>query len=350
MRDTELTGLIDRWTAEGVLTAAQAGRMRAELASSGRRGSLVAESVGYLGGALVIVAMSLATGWYWADLGPAGRLGIVGGAAVALVAAGAVVPGRSGGTARRLRAVLWLMACAALFGFLVLLADDPLGWSGRTAVSFAALGVLPCAGVLWFLHRHPVQHVAVFVLSAALAASLVTHLSSAGSLPGVAVGVTGLVWGLLAWGTVVRPASLGRTLGALGTVAGAVAIAGEGWGAVPAVGTVALVIAAAVLIRDLVVLAVGSVGTLLVVPEVVTRYFPGTIGAALALLLAGLLLVAVAVLAARRSKQPRDEVAPAGEPDRSTGPPRIAIGGAALLVAVATVAVVLAGSGLSLRR
>jgi hypothetical protein len=179
--------------------------MHADLAPSGRRVSLLAEGMGYFGGALVTVALALVTGWYWAELGSAGRLVVVGGAAVALGVAGAAAPGRTGGPARRLQAVFWLVACAALFGFLVLLADDPLRWSGPPAVAFAAAGVMGCAGVLWSLHRHPIQHVAVFVSVVTLVASLVTLLPSAGALPGVAVGVAGLAWGLLAWGGVVRP-------------------------------------------------------------------------------------------------------------------------------------------------
>ncbi|GAA3336526.1 hypothetical protein GCM10020358_09030 [Amorphoplanes nipponensis] len=343
MRNTEITALIERWTADGVVTTEQARRMSADVPPSVRRGSLLPEGLGYLGGALVAVALSLATGWYWADLGRAGRLAVVGGAAVAFAVAGAAVPAGTAGVARRLRAVLWALACAALFGFLVLLADDSFGWSGRTALSFAAALVLPCAGALWALHRNPLQHVVTYVSFVVLAASLVALLPSAGVLPGVAAGAAGWAWGLLAWGGVVRPRQLGRALGALGAVAGAVAVAGEGWGVAPAVATPALLIAAAVLMRDVVVLAIAAVGTVLVVPGIVTRYFPGAIGAALALLAAGLLLVVVAVLTARRPRPPRAAAAPAGVRDWTVGPARIAVAGAAVLLAATTVIVVIAG-------
>ncbi|GAA3340752.1 hypothetical protein GCM10020358_29490 [Amorphoplanes nipponensis] len=176
-----------------------------------------------------------------------------------------------------------------------------------------------------------------------LAASLVALLPSAGVLPGGGGRRRGLAWGLLAWGGVVRPRQLGRALGALGAVAGAVAVAGEGWGVAPAVATPALLIAAAVLMRDVVVLAIAAVGTVLVVPGIVTRYFPGAIGAALALLAAGLLLVVVAVLTARRPRPPRAAAAPAGVRDWTVGPARIAVAGAAVLLAATTVIVVIAG-------
>jgi len=106
---------------------------------------------------------------------------------------------------------------------------------------------------------------------------------------------------------------------------------------------VALLTVAAVLMRDLVVLAVASVGTVLVLPTVVTRYFPGTVSAALALLAAGLLLVAAAVLAAWRPRAAGRDHPSGTSRDWTTGPARVAVGGAVALVAGATAAVLIAG-------
>jgi hypothetical protein len=51
--------------------------------------------------------------------------------------------------ARRLRAVLWLTACGAVLGFLLLLADDTFGWVDERALALAASGTLLCAaGIL----------------------------------------------------------------------------------------------------------------------------------------------------------------------------------------------------------
>jgi hypothetical protein len=63
---------------------------------------------------------------------------------------------------------------------------------------------------------------------------------------------------------------------------------------------------AAVLRRELGVLGVASVGTLIVLPISVDRYFPGALSAALALVLGGLVLVIVAVYAARRRPRLRN--------------------------------------------
>jgi nucleotide-binding universal stress UspA family protein len=53
------------------------------------------------------------------------------------------------------------------------------------------------------------------------------------------------------------------------------------------------------------VLTVTSAGALVILPPVADRFFPGTVGIALALLTAGLSLVGAAILAARRSASRR---------------------------------------------
>ena len=86
----------------------------------------------------------------------------------------------------------------------------------------------------------------------------------------------------------------------MAVVVGSVWIENERWGTVIALVSVAGLVAYAVLVRDLVLLAVASLGTLVVLPELVVRYFPGVLSAALTLMVVGLLLVVTAVLTARR--------------------------------------------------
>ena len=58
-----MSALVDRWVANGIITAEQADKIRADLAASGagapagptRPVSLVAEGLGYLGGVIVVV-------------------------------------------------------------------------------------------------------------------------------------------------------------------------------------------------------------------------------------------------------------------------------------------------------
>jgi hypothetical protein len=218
--------LLERWAADGLVTADQARRMRADLAAATadpRRTVAVAEALAYVGAALVVVALILVGSWYWADLGLPAKLGVAGAAAVALGVAGAVVPAGRSAVEGRLRAVLWLAATAATGGFLAL-AGDGAGWSEEVVAAVATVG--------------------------------------------------GLVW-------------------------------------------------VAVLMRDLVVLVVASAGTVIVVPAIAGRFFPGTLGVALALLVVGVLTVAAAIATLRRAplaapvRQPHDGAVPRrGEEER----------------------------------
>jgi hypothetical protein len=69
--------------------------------------------------------------------------------------------------------------------------------------------------------------------------------------------------------------------------------------------TVVAVVGAAVAVRDLALLAVGSLGALASVPAAMTKWFPDSAAAAYALVLVGGVLVAVAVVIARRGMPER---------------------------------------------
>jgi hypothetical protein len=101
-----------------------------------------------------------------------------------------------------------------------------------------------------------------------------------------------------------------------------------------AAATAAGLVVAGVLARDLVLLGASSVVTLVTVPIVVGRLFPDLLAAALALLVAGALLVLGGLRTARRRAE-HPEPAAAGAPRT-----RLALGAAAA-VGVGTLAAVL---------
>ncbi|RZU53380.1 putative membrane protein DUF2157 [Krasilnikovia cinnamomea] len=348
----EVDQLVDGWVSDGVVTAEQAVHLRTDLRGWSRRArshpaqgrsgadrsSMVIEAMGYLGGAVIVVALSLVAGWYWDVLPLAARLALLGGAALATGVAGAIAP--RGDVGRRLRAVLWLAACAGLMAFLAVLAADGFGWAGEAVGAFAAGLTAAVAIGLWTARPHPLQHGAVVALLAITAGAATGLLPHPGSLPGAAIWAVGVTWALLAWGGLLRPPRLGVIIGTVAAVIGAVAVADQPWGSVLALITVGAAVAAAVLMRDLVLLGIGSAGMLLVLPPIVNRYFPGVLAAALALLVVGLMLVAAAVTTARR-RRPSDE----RDTDRDwrPGPARLAVAAAAVVAGGTVVAVLLAG-------
>ena len=135
-----VSAAIERWLADAIITAEQATRMRADLpeplsvppagslmpASVSRtsRAALVPEALGYLGGVIILVALSLVVGTVWDELSVGVRPTIVGVAALLLLVAGALIPSRLGATGTRLRSVLWFASSVALAALLGLGASD----------------------------------------------------------------------------------------------------------------------------------------------------------------------------------------------------------------------------------
>jgi hypothetical protein len=77
------------------------------------------------------------------------------------------------------------------------------------------------------------------------------------------------------------------------------------WGPLFALGTMIALIVIAVALRELAVLSVSSIGTLIALPPAVDQYLPGgVLSTALALVVAGLALVATGVYTARRRRAP----------------------------------------------
>jgi hypothetical protein len=342
----DLPAMLERWVASGVITAEQADLIRADTAGrqpEPRGTSLVTEAMGYLGGVIILVALGLVTGQIWRDLPTGARLWLVGGVTVLLVAAGAGLGRRFGAPATRLRAVLWLAGTVALAGFLALMGDEAFGWRDDMVALVTATGCAVASAVLWWAHRHPLQHLAVLASLLATAGTATVLLPESDDvLPGLAIWGVAIGWSVLAWGGILAPRRAGIVLGAATGIIAAVSVAMETWGVVLALLTVAVLVAAAVAMRDLVLLAVASVGTLIVLPVVVDQFFPGVLPAAIALLGVGLLLVAVAVATARRRNRPASDVP--GR-DWSACPARPALAVAAV-IAAATTATIL-GIGLT---
>lgn len=303
----DLPSLVEHWVAAGIITADQAERIRTDEATAGaqsraaRPTSLVIEAMAYLGGVIILVGLGLVIGWFWEDLSTDAHLLLTGAVAVLLIVAGAVVPRGLAAVGARLRAVLWAMGSSAVFAFLAMLASDRLQWGGNQGLLLAGAGTAAVSVVLWVIHPRILQQAAV-LLPLLLAAGAATALYLDPLSPLAVVWGVGVVWCGLAWLRVVRPYRTGLVLGTAAAIVGSLAVEYETANTVMSLVTVAAAVALAVALRDLILLGVASIGTLIALPNVVVRYFPGVLSAALALMVAGVVLVAVAVLTARRRR------------------------------------------------
>ena len=103
--------------------------------------------------------------------------------------------------------------------------------------------------------------------------------------------------------------------------------------------TVSALISLGLAFRDLFLLGVGAAGTLMVLPPIMGRYFPGALAPALVLLGLGVLLVLAAVLTTRR----RGDAVSGAEARWAIGTPSLGISVAAVVVVATSAVVLMAG-------
>ncbi|HET7734491.1 MAG TPA: DUF2157 domain-containing protein [Nocardioidaceae bacterium] len=305
--------LVDRWVQEGLVTSVQAERMHAEVAtlegSAGqqrtRAASVLAEALGYVGGAVILAGSLLIGSWYWEDLTTGVRIGLLMGAATLLLGAGALVPVTTGEVGERLRSVLWLASTGAVSGSLGVLVADVLDVGDADGFLVVAGGTAVYAAAQWVAGRGFLQQIAFMVTLALTAVATINKADLADDLPGLGAWVVGIGWALLGWRGVVGPRRPVLALGSVMTVLGAMTTGGADAGMALTMVTVLAVVVCAVALRDLALLAVGTVAALVNTPAAMTRWFPDSIAPAFALVLVGVALVGTAVWVTRQGRSRR---------------------------------------------
>ena len=301
---------VSTWVAEGFITQDQADRIRAweggpvPFGPPGRATvmPLVIEALGYLGGAIVVVATMLIAGEYWGSLSSTTRVSLLGAAAVVLLVGGAAVPSRLEGLGARMRSVTWLVSTAAVAGCLGVWGSQVLDWHDQDLALLVTGGTAAYALALFLFRPAMLQQLAMMVMLGGTAASLLAKYVDTDSWPGVGLWVVGAGWLLLAQFGVLSPSTLGRAAGAGMALIGSMMTTSDRADAaiVFSLATVAVVVVLAVAFSDLVLLAVGSLGAVQAIIGAVNEWFPNSMSAAVVLLLVGGGLVGTAIWIARR--------------------------------------------------
>ena len=276
---------------------------------------MIAEVLGYVGGALAVVAALFLGAELWDELGPWPRVLLLGAVAVACLGAGAALGGRDGAPGR-LGGFLWAAAVIAVAATAGVAADDLAVAEPGTSALAAAVVALVVAAVLWWwrpavLAAH--RHVRRGRRDAA-------HRASTGSATARSTGA-GRCCGASGWpgwpprpspdrqhkpddgpAGIWTPAEPGWVLGALAVVVGPLfAQSGRaGWLVVGSLGAAALVVVG-VRTRNPWVAAVGIGGVFVSVPLAVAELFDARLGPLVGILAVGLALVAAAVVLTRRA-------------------------------------------------
>ncbi len=303
---------LQRWTAAGLIDADQAGRIEAAEQAGAhlqprRRVPLVAEVLGYVGSVLAATAIGVALHQVWRHVPPAAWLAFAAVLAVGLLIAGAVV--RTGGEPAfaRLRSVLWLLATASAAGF-ISGPDRKVPASGRQ--QRGAIGRGGLAGM-----RDPalvadqVGGTASGHLRRCDRACTETGLDKidphAGPFGyGLTLWALAVVWGVAAGRGYVVPRITGLLLSGAGALTGALIamISDNAPGQVLGMLTVAGLLTAGVAARRVLLIGIGAAGTLYVIPDVASRYLPGSLAAPLAVAMVGLVLFGIALWLARHHR------------------------------------------------
>jgi hypothetical protein len=301
----ELDQMLRRWEASGIITSAQAEEIRRHETSvrPKPRVPLIAEALGYLGAALVLSAALALAAQLWSELHVAVRIVVLLGVTALLLFAGWSIRNSGEPAFRRLASFLWLGAVAGA-GFLAdVVATDALDIETGFSITIGT-AMTSLAAALWFQRRTAPQLVGVFAGLAFLIAGISDVLGGDDAF-GVLLWGVGVVALMSARLDLISPERTAYALSSIAVLVGAQWAAFEffsdthGWGLALGLASALALQGLSVAWRNLVLLAFGSAGVLLFLPQVVDEYFGDAIGGTTALLVSGAALLAVALVAVR---------------------------------------------------
>jgi hypothetical protein len=308
----QIACLLTRWQTSGLITADQAERIAAAESVtpvSGpsrprpRTGSLIGEALGYTGGALIVAAVVLLMGRFWSDLSLGVRVIITGAAAVESWLFGRLISGRFGAAGHRLRSVLWALSVGMSGATAGLVGADGFHWAPNNVAVFAGAVAAGYATWLWWCSRSVLLHAATFAALTLTVGAAADHLDVLHEqAAGLGIWLLAISWLLAARAGIIAPRQLGSLLGAFVAIMAAQSTQQVRWGLLLAIVTAAALFALAVWQRNLPLLGIGALGVFLSVPATMQRIFPGSVGAAIGLLIAGALMMLCAVVVLRHGR------------------------------------------------
>ena len=163
----------------------------ARSAGQGRRIPPVAEALGYLGGVLAIIGLTMLVSKYWTDMATGGRLAMSGGAAIALLAGGALVREEADPALARLRWFVWTVATAATALFVLVLTRDAFDANDNRIIALTCVASIAALNAaLWWWRERPIQQL-VCLVAVVVAVGLAVAEWSGDGYAGMAVWVLG---------------------------------------------------------------------------------------------------------------------------------------------------------------
>jgi hypothetical protein len=332
-------GLITEEQARAIL-AAERSREPAPSGAPGPEPSRAATALGYLGASVALVGGIVAASQRWSEMGTGSRLALVGGATLLLLATGWLARRGDCPALRSLDGFLWFLAAGGAAFTAGLAGHELLELETRTVLMAAGLAMTAIGIPLWRIRPGALQEIAVAAGLALLVETLLHHLPGPpGALHGLPLWGLGAVWALLAWGGPVGDRRSSFVLAGVALLLGA-QILSFGWrdaGLAVGIATAVLCLAASVRLQSMLPLGFGAAGVLLFLPQIVFEYLGDSLGAPLALLVCGVILLGAAFLVARLRGTVRRTPAPMGDAAAVGRRRRAALAAAGTALAIAGV-------------
>ncbi|HSJ70361.1 MAG TPA: DUF2157 domain-containing protein [Acidimicrobiia bacterium] len=312
VRGRELEEQLDVWVAREIISPSQADAIRTHEATEAPSHSVAREVLAYLGAVLVGVAGFILIGQSWDNFDEVSRI-VVSLIAGGVLAGAGFVLGSTDHQATRRAGQVSLLLAAAPIGFAIGMITDTIVSDEELSVLAGFTGALVFSVACYARYRSWAQHTALFLSALGTTIALGTLIEGdAGSwVIGTGVVALGVGWLIASVGDRLEPKVLGEAWGVVALGIGSIIVVAS-LGSTDAEGLASMVLWIAVSIsligmgvaRDQVVLLVGGVlGLLIYIPWLVTEVLGGGVGAPVALLVSGALLIGTAVHLSRRSSQ-----------------------------------------------
>lgn len=307
---------LDRWESASLLSHEQADALReyerAEATAPERRISLVTEVVGYVGVALVAAAAASLASRVWDEWSSTVQLAILATGTLVFLAAGWPIHRSEEPALARLAGVLWTVSVAGAFGFMLTLlftraeVDEPAAW----AVFALGTVVGVYARTLLVMRTSALLQLALFGATMAAVMGVGSWALDEGwdwldrNQAYAAAGATLIVaalWAAAGRIGALEPRATAYVVAALAAIWTPIPITNEILGVAVLYGIVVtgVVLAAGVWLRSVPALGIGAFGLFVYVTWSTVHFLGDTAGMPAALLLAGLVFVAIALLATR---------------------------------------------------
>ncbi len=276
--------------------------------ASRRRVSLLTEVVAYIGAVLVLAGGGVAIVEEWNHFSPWGHVSIFASTALFFFAVGFFIWQVSEPAVQRVISAVWCPPPPPPPPAAGFAAHE--GFDARGAVTTLSTGIAATAyaGVLWLARRRELLMLALF---AGLIVTVCGVVLTADGRTAPALAFALSLWGLgLGWSILVwqYPEPLWTTFplgSALALIAPSLAVWDHGWLYAVGVVTAAAAMAASVPLRDIVLLAFGTIALSGYVAATVVQYLRNALGTPATLVITGVALLAIALVTARLRRATR---------------------------------------------